>query len=87
MELDERGRPRFRDASRLLDVWLRARGEPFRWGIRPDALGGFLEPLGFRVREVASAETLRDRYLAPLGLAGRRLALGEHICLAERSPD
>lgn len=85
MERQPDGRPGFRTASRGVDLWLRLRGEPFRWGVSWEGLPGFLERGGLRLREVAGSETLRHRYLA-----GTRRSLplpeGEAVCVAEFAP-
>jgi hypothetical protein len=64
--------------------WLRRVGEPFTWGVRRADLPGYLAARGFLLRELAGADLLRDRYLAPAGLAGRRLAVGEWLAVAAR---
>lgn len=45
------GRPGFRPSSRLIDAWLRWRGEPFRWYASPDALRVTLQRQGLQVVE------------------------------------
>jgi methyltransferase (TIGR00027 family) len=45
------GRAGFRPSSRLIDAWLRWRGEPFRWYATPDALRLALQGQGLRVVE------------------------------------
>jgi methyltransferase (TIGR00027 family) len=78
------GRIDFPAASPLVRPWLRAVGEPFTWAIPCGELPAYLAARGFTLLELAGAETLRTRYLAPAGLARRRLAVGEHIALAAR---
>lgn len=86
MEERDDGRPGFRNTSRLASLYLRLRGEPFRWGINREHLAGHLAPHGFRVREVVTSETLRRSYLADLDYCARlRLACGESLCIAERA--
>src|SRR5204862_767309 len=70
MEPGPDGRACFKNASQLLDLWLRWRGEPFRWGIRHEHLPAFLERHGFSLAEIATPEGLRARYLAALGFGG-----------------
>lgn len=84
MEPQRNGKIDFPGSTPLVRPWLRLVGEPFTWGIRRDALPAYLEERGFRLEELAAADTLRERYLAPAGLAGRRLAFGEHIAVARR---
>lgn len=84
MEPQGDGEIGFPGSSPFVRPWLRLVGEPFTWGIRRDDLAAYLEERGFRLEEMATADTLRERYLAPAGLAGRRLARGEHIAVARR---
>ena len=60
--------------------WLRRQCEPFRWGIARTDLPGFLRVFGLESRALADHEVLRDKILAPLGLAGLPLARGECLC-------
>ncbi len=41
--------PAFRPRSRLVDAWLRLRGEPFRSGLDPCELAGWLRQRGFQL--------------------------------------
>ena len=43
-------------------------GEPLKWGIRQDALAGFLEAQGYVLHQSPTPEQLRARYLEPVGL-------------------
>jgi methyltransferase (TIGR00027 family) len=72
----------FVNASPLVGLWLRLKGEPFQWSIRPDDLPAYLKRHGWALRGLATAETLRSLYLPP----SRRVSLarGESICIAER---
>ena len=49
MECSESAPPAFRPRSRLVDLWLRWRGEPFRSGLDPDELKKWLEEQGFQL--------------------------------------
>ena len=60
--------------------WLRRQSEPFRWGIARADLPAFLRACGLESQALADHEVLRDRILAPLGLAGLPLARGECLC-------
>jgi methyltransferase (TIGR00027 family) len=80
MEPDSDGRTAFRNASRAVDLWLRLRGEPFRWGIHRDALPTFLASVGFSLRELATPLIFRERYYTQ----DAPLAEGEYICVADR---
>lgn len=84
MEPRADGRVDFASSSLLVRSWLRAVGEPFTWGLRCSELPPYLAGRGFSLVELAGADTLRARYLAPAGLAGRRLAAGEWIAVAAR---
>lgn len=84
MEPEAGGRIAFHNSTRAVDLWLRLRGEPFKWGVSREQLGNFLAALSFGVREVATSETLRQRYLSDPRLSRLTLAAGEHVCVAER---
>lgn len=64
LEPDRRGRLRFETASPLADLWLRAQGESFRWGLSPRALPGFLERVGLRLVACEPAGCVRGEWLA-----------------------
>jgi methyltransferase (TIGR00027 family) len=83
MEPQANGRINFRTRSRVVDAWLRRRGEVFKWGIERGELPAYLSVRGFTLREIATPETFRQRYLAPDGLAHLPLAAGEYICVAD----
>lgn len=84
MERTPDGHVQFAGASRLLDAWLGAVGEPFRWGIARADVGAFLATHGFPLRATAGAPDLRTRYLTPRRLDQLRLAEGEYVCVAAR---
>lgn len=52
-------------ARRFSSNLLALLGEPITFGIHPEDVGGFFQRLGFRVREVATADVLRKRYFKP----------------------
>jgi len=85
MEPQRNGRIDFPGSTPLVRSWLRMVGEPFTWGLRREDLPGFLKTRGFSLTEVAGADLLRQRYLEPAGLAGRRLAVGEYVAVARRN--
>jgi methyltransferase (TIGR00027 family) len=87
MEPRADGRLAFRASSRLVGAWLRRRGEVFRWGASPDELRALLAAHDFVPQEIATADTLRRRYLRTATLAHLRLAEGEHVCLARRGDE
>ena len=73
------GRPNFRGRSRLIDVWLHWRGEPFLSGMAREELAGFLGEAGFVLRAVNASGEVLD------GLPVRQRPIeGEYIALAER---
>jgi methyltransferase (TIGR00027 family) len=85
MEPQANGRIAFRNASWLVTLWLRWRGEPFRWGLRRDQLPTFLAARGFSLRDLATPATFRDRYLGGALAAEIPLAEGEYVCVADRA--
>jgi len=85
MEPQAGGRIDFPGSSPFVRPWLRLVGEPFTWGVRHEELPAYLVARGFDLTELAGADRLRQRYLAPAGRAGRRLAAGEWLALAARA--
>ena len=84
MELGPDGRPGFRRCRKLGDAWLAWKGEPFLWGLRPEAVPVFLAGRGFHLRDLPSPGDLRRRYLSGIGRRAD-LAEGERIAVAERT--
>jgi methyltransferase (TIGR00027 family) len=78
MEKQSDGRIRFHSQSKLVDWWLRGRGEPFLWGTTRGELADLMRP--WRVIRFFDHDNLRE--LGP-GLADEPIAKGEAICLAE----
>jgi len=83
MEPTPDGRSAFHNATPLVRRLLSRWSEPFRSALPRDDAARFLERFGFRLRALAAAETLRERYLAPSGRQNLALAKGEMIVLAE----
>jgi methyltransferase (TIGR00027 family) len=83
MEPDENGETNFRNSTRLVQLWLHLRKEPFKWGLLKDDMKEFLQARGFSMRELATPETLRYLYLSPHGLQATVLAEGENICVCD----
>lgn len=83
MAPDRHGRIRFHNSSRLVGLWLRVKGEPFKWGIAPAALEGFLADLGYRLTGLHGHEELHARYLAGGPAERLDLAVGEWLAVAE----
>ena len=84
MEPHTGGRIRFRNSTRLMDVWLWLRHENFRWAIERGTIAKYLDTRGFTLRELVTTETFRQRYLNPAGASGAVLADGDHLCIAAR---
>lgn len=78
MERQSDGRIRFHSQSKLVDWWLRGRGEPFLWGTTQGELADLMRP--WRVIRFFDHNNLPE--LGP-GLADEPIAKGEAICLAE----
>ncbi|HEV2802487.1 MAG TPA: SAM-dependent methyltransferase [Pyrinomonadaceae bacterium] len=83
MEPLEGGRVNFLTRSRAVDAWLNRRREVFKWGVSRAELPRFLAARGFALREVATEETFRRRYLEPATLTHLPLAAGEYISVAD----
>jgi methyltransferase (TIGR00027 family) len=79
MEPQADGRIDFPGSTGFVRPWLQRVGEPFTWGIGRAELAVYLAGRGFSLAGLAGADTLRERYLAPAGLARRRLAAGEWV--------
>jgi methyltransferase (TIGR00027 family) len=78
MEKQSDGQIRFDSQTKLVDWWLRGRGEPFLWGTTRSELADLVRP--WRVVRFFDHNDLRE-----LGsrLADGPIARGEVICLAE----
>jgi methyltransferase (TIGR00027 family) len=83
MERGETGKIEFKNSTTLVRIWLALKKEPFRWGLRREALNDFLKTRRFVVRELATAENLRERYLNQSKLNDLIAASGENICVCE----
>jgi methyltransferase (TIGR00027 family) len=83
MNMQADGRIGFTKSSRVVDAWLKLRGERFKWGIDPSQIDGFLAARTFKTISVATSDSLRAKYLAATVLQHRALADGECICVAE----
>ena len=82
MERQANNRIAFRNSSKLVDFWLKMRGEPFRSGFNHSELIDFLSKKDFTLESLDSAETFRQRYLTLPELKNLPLAEGELLCLA-----
>lgn len=80
------GRPNFKQASRLVDGWLKLRGEPFLSGLRRADLRRFLAKAGFALEHVGDSIDMLGQVqrgvLAPSALP----IAGEYLCLARARP-
>ncbi len=82
MERQANNRIAFRNSSKLVDFWLKMRGEPFRSGFNHSELVDLLNKKAFTLESLDSAETFRQRYLTSPELKNLPLAEGESLCLA-----
>jgi methyltransferase (TIGR00027 family) len=78
MEKQRDGRIRFNSQRKLVDWWLRGRGEPFLWGVTRAELVDLIRP--WRIVRFFDHDDLRD---LDSGLSHETIARGEVICLAE----
>jgi len=58
--------PAFRPRSRLVDGWLRWRGEPFRSGLDPENLASWLESRGYRLADFSTTPGRAPGCIHPL---------------------
>jgi methyltransferase (TIGR00027 family) len=77
MEKQQDGRIRFNSQTKLIDWWLRIRGEPFLWGSTRSELAEMIRP--WRVMRFFDHNDLRDM---ASDLDDEIIAKGEVICLA-----
>jgi methyltransferase (TIGR00027 family) len=77
MEKQGDGQLRFDSQTKLVDSWLRRRGEPFLWGTTRSELAEFIRP--WRVTRFFDHNDLRH---TESGLSDEIIAKGEVICLA-----
>lgn len=82
MERDKTGSIAFRRENPLVARWLKARSEPFLWGISRDELPTFLKTSGLEPDRLADHEVLRREQLQPRNIEQLPLAEGELICTA-----
>lgn len=70
------GRPGFRRPSRLIDIWLRWRGEPFLSSKARTGLASFLDGLGFVLQKLnASGDLLEGAEVTEQPIEGEYVAL------------
>jgi len=78
MEKEQDGHIRFDSQTKLVDWWLRIRGEPFLWVTTRSELAEFIRP--WRVTRFFDHDDLRNMESV---VADEVIAKGEVICLAE----
>jgi methyltransferase (TIGR00027 family) len=78
MEKQSNGRVRFDSQSKLVDWWLRGRGEPFLWACTRGELANLVRP--WRIVRFFDHDDLRQM---GSGRTDQPIAKGEVICLAE----
>lgn len=61
------GQPDFAHSTRAANLWLRLRGEPFRWGTARETLPAFLAEYRFNVERIDTPDHLRRRFGVPPG--------------------
>jgi methyltransferase (TIGR00027 family) len=85
--MDERlpGDYRFRNATRLMDGWLKWKRERFTWGLSPEKLDGFLREAGFKLIGRMADTELRESLLSPKN-RDAPLAIGEYVVASESVP-
>lgn len=83
MERDVKGRASFRRATWIARLWLKLRGEPFKWGLQRAELKSFLEARGFALKDLGTPEIFRETYLNDARLREALLAEGENVAVAD----
>jgi methyltransferase (TIGR00027 family) len=86
LERDESGSIAFRGENPLVARWLRARSEPFLWGISRDELPAFLQSSQLQLLQLDDHQVLRRDQLVPRGIDQLPLAEGELIGTASPLP-
>lgn len=80
---DERGELLVGRNTGFVRAALKISGEPLKWGIRRDALAGFLETHGYTLEQSPTPEELRELYLEPVGLGDETIGDIEHMAAAK----
>ena len=70
--------------ARAVSATVRRAGEPFRFGLDPRELPGYLAERGLEPVEDATGAELAERYLRPLGRRGEGSPFF-HVALTERA--
>jgi len=82
MEPRKDGQIAFQHSGKLVDWWLKRRGEPFQWGIRREDLSDYLSQHGLDLERIVAPDELRVEYLPEPVRDGSRHANGDYICVA-----
>jgi len=85
MELNQQGKPAFRNSTWLVRLWLDLRSEPFRWGLTRTEIEDFVTSRGFSLKELITSETFRQLDLHDSHLLREVLAGGEVLCVCDRN--
>lgn len=85
VEVHKNNKPDFHNSTFLVRLWLKWKNEPFKWGLSKEDLENFLTARGFRLIELASADTFFQKYLKPNRLTHHAAASGENVCVSELS--
>jgi methyltransferase (TIGR00027 family) len=75
----------FRNATKLMRLWLRWKRELFTWGLKNGQLAGFLGQSGFRLLGYKTHQDFRSAMVSEAN-KGASLAIGENVALAEADP-
>lgn len=79
------GQFHFRQSSPLVNLWLRWKGEGFKWGLPPSQLAAFVEASGLRLVAGSHSPQLPAAFLSPQN-QGATLAEGEDVVTVEVAP-
>lgn len=83
MALCPDGRPGYRSANQVVNWIVRFVGEPFRWGLPPEAFPSFLQSTGFDTLEIVHMRDMISHDL-PIDLSSVTLPEGGYFFLASR---
>ncbi|GEM_PF-3270322 len=84
---DKHHRPRLQFGGALFNHFVRTvlslSGEAMHWGVLPTSIPEFLRAKGFYTIEQPTIQSLRERFLDPVGLHDEPLSPYDHLVLAE----
>lgn len=81
------GRPNFNTRSRVVDIWLRLRSEPFLSAHARARLPDFLAAYGFVVNDVVETIELLEPHVCEQLQVKDLPISGEYVCLARAAPE